>query len=135
MTWPGPGYQAPEPRQFSPKDRRWWFKSAMVVLGLTLLFCLAVMVISAYPQTPPPHVDKYIAHQSEPLGPVTPQLLDDHAWAPEYLFEIPLEGTTEFLYGIHIDNLKGGDGDEIAIFVSEGWDCVLATEKDGCIIK
>jgi hypothetical protein len=106
----------------------------MVVLGLTLLFCLTVMAISAYPQTPPPHVDKYVAHQSQPLGPA-PIIPGEGYIDPTFEYAFQTGSTTEFLYGIHIDNIVNGEIFESAIFVGEGWDCILATEKDGCIIK
>lgn len=45
---------------------------------------------------------------------------------------IVFEGASGYLHGISIDSLTPTDADESAIYIGEGWDCMLAT-KDGCM--
>jgi hypothetical protein len=118
-------------KEFSPKEGK-------ALCCIILLVCMVgYWAIEAHPPDPPPHVDKYVAHESQPLGPVYPGTAADDEYIRsivEFNFADNFAGMTS-LYGIHIDTLTGGDGtDEIAIYVGEGWDCVLAT-KEGCIIK
>jgi hypothetical protein len=46
--------------------------------------------------------------------------------------EFMQENVPDTLYGIHIDDVDGGDSHEIAIHIGEGWDCPIEiVDKDG----
>jgi hypothetical protein len=132
-AWPGPGYV--EPRQFEPEPGLLWGRILQIALIIATVFWIGFWAIVSYPPDPPPHESKYVAHESQPLGPA-PIMPEEGYIDPSLEYAFKGGSTVEFLYGIHIDTVKAMDGsDEIAIYVSGDWDCVLAVEGKGCIIK
>lgn len=113
----------PEPREFEPKGHKWEVLFCSIALILFTTCLIGYWWIESHPPKPPPHVSRY----DNP----TPKLTFTHG---AEIF-VNMDGT-DVLYGLAIEmNSPDKHVYESAIYVGEGWDCVLATEKDGCIIK
>lgn len=121
-----------EPKQFEPNPYKWEQRFITAVIILSTVLVLGYDWIRDNPPKPPPHENLYNYGPPEPLGPARKQ-------GAGVLSLIELETMYYDVANLHALSINGIRGEvdtkEIAIFVGAGWDCILATEEKGCIIK